>query len=69
MLRWTVIVGHARADAADPVLVEGDLFFGEAEGAEFVLLVSVLAELSVEAGGGALGCGGGVVELVREVSG
>ena len=62
-------VGHASANALDPILVEGGLLFGEAEGAELVLLVSVLAELSVEGGGGALGGGCGVVELMGEVSG
>ena len=45
------------------------MLLGEAEGAEGVAVLAVLAELAEEGGGGALGGGGGVVELVGEVAG
>jgi hypothetical protein len=43
------------------------LLFGEAEIAEAVLVIAVLAELAEERGCGSLGGGGGVIEFVGEI--
>ena len=63
------VVGHRAAGARDPGAVLGRLGVGETEVAEAVFEVAVLAQFGEEAGGGALGGGGWVVELVGEVAG
>ena len=64
-----VVFGHAGTGARDPGAVLRCLRIGQTEIAETILLVAVLAQLGEEAGGGALGRGGWIVQLVREVCG
>src|SRR5260370_8196198 len=61
--------GDMVAGALGPGMIAAELFVGLEESAEAVFGLVGVAEFGGEAGGGALGGGGRIIELVREIGG